>query len=168
MFPATKSSLAYQLIRGHTEENQGATANACMHTCSVICDSFQTMDCSPPGSPVHGIFQARILELIAISFSRGSSQPRDQTVSLSPALAGRFFNHCTSWEAIATANSQHQLPGLSMRFFWTPPSRLGCQVSPVAGVSTGRILLRISKKHPPIELYPNCRIMNKEMVTVWR
>ena len=73
MFPVKKSSLAYQLLRGHTEENQGATANVCMHACSVICDSSQTMDCSPPDSPVHGISQARILELIAISFSRASS-----------------------------------------------------------------------------------------------
>ena len=37
------------------------------------------MDCSPPGSSIHGIFQARVLEWVAISFSRGSSQPRDQT-----------------------------------------------------------------------------------------
>ena len=35
------------------------------------------MDCSPPGSSVHGIFQARILEWVAISSSRGSSQSRD-------------------------------------------------------------------------------------------
>ena len=35
--------------------------------------------CGPPGSSVHGILQARILEWIAVSFSRGSSQPRDQT-----------------------------------------------------------------------------------------
>ena len=35
------------------------------------------MDCSLPGSSVHGIFQARILEWVAISFFRGSSQPRD-------------------------------------------------------------------------------------------
>ena len=50
------------------------------------------MDCSPPGSSVHGILQARILEWVAISFSRGSSQPRDQTrVS---CTAGRFF---TDW-----------------------------------------------------------------------
>ena len=47
------------------------------------------MDCSPPGSPVHDIFQARILEWVAISFSGASSQPRDQTqVSW---LAGEFF-----------------------------------------------------------------------------
>ena len=37
------------------------------------------MDCSPPGSSVHGLFQARILEWVAISFSRGSSLPWDQT-----------------------------------------------------------------------------------------
>ena len=36
------------------------------------------MDCSPPGSSVHGILQARILEWVAILFSRGSSPPRDQ------------------------------------------------------------------------------------------
>ena len=40
---------------------------------------YDPMDCSPPGSSVHGILQARILEWAAISFSRGSSQPRDQT-----------------------------------------------------------------------------------------
>ena len=38
-----------------------------------------TMDCSLPGSSVHGILQAGIVEGVAISFSRGSSQPRDQT-----------------------------------------------------------------------------------------
>ena len=38
--------------------------------------------CNPPGSSVHEISQARILEWVAISFSRGSSQPRDRTLSL--------------------------------------------------------------------------------------
>ena len=37
------------------------------------------MDCSPPGSSIHGILQARTLEWVVISFSRGSSQPKDQT-----------------------------------------------------------------------------------------
>ena len=41
-------------------------------------NSYNPMDCSLPGSSVHGILQARILEQVAISFSRGSSQPRDQ------------------------------------------------------------------------------------------
>ena len=37
------------------------------------------MDCSPPGSSVHGIFQAKILEWIAVSYSRGSSRPGERT-----------------------------------------------------------------------------------------
>ena len=44
-------------------------------SCLTVCDS---MDCCPPGSSVHGISQARILEWVAISFFRGSSWPRDQ------------------------------------------------------------------------------------------
>ena len=47
------------------------------------------MDCSPPGSSVSGILQARILERVAIPFSRGSSQPRDRTCVT--CTAGRFF-----------------------------------------------------------------------------
>ena len=42
----------------------------------MLCDP---MDCCLPGSSVHGILQARILEWVAIPFSRGSSQPRDQS-----------------------------------------------------------------------------------------
>ena len=45
-------------------------------SCSILHDPI---DCSPPGSSVHGILQARTLELVANPFSRGSSQPRDQT-----------------------------------------------------------------------------------------
>ena len=52
---------------------------------------------SPPGSSAHGIFPARILQWVAIPFSQGSSQPRDETMS--SALAGRFFYHWATWEA---------------------------------------------------------------------
>ena len=45
-------------------------------SCLTLCNP---MDCSPPGSSVHGILQARTLEWVAISFSKGSSQHRDQT-----------------------------------------------------------------------------------------
>ena len=63
--------------------------------CPTLCDS---MDCSLPGSSVHGISQARILEWEAISFSRGSSWPRDQTqVS---CIAGRFFTIWATREAL--------------------------------------------------------------------
>ena len=55
------------------------------------------MDCSPPGSSVHGILQARILEWVAISFSRGSSQPGDWTQI--SCIAGRCFNLWATREA---------------------------------------------------------------------
>ena len=67
--------------------------------CPILCDP---MDCRPTGSPVNGILQARILEWVAIPFSRGSSQPRDQTqVSHS---AGGFF---TSWATREAQTSQY-------------------------------------------------------------
>ena len=53
-------------------------------------DSLRPVDCCPPGSSVYGILQARILEWIAISFSRGSFRPRDRTQVSS--IAGRHFN----------------------------------------------------------------------------
>ena len=55
-------------------------------SCATLCDH---MDYSPPGSSVHGISPARILEWAAISFSRQSPQPRDQTRD--SCLAGGFF-----------------------------------------------------------------------------
>ena len=63
---------------------------------SVVSDSCDPMDCSPPVSSVHGILQARILEWVAISFSTGSSQPKDWTwVS---CTVGRFFTDWTTRE----------------------------------------------------------------------
>ena len=65
-------------------------------SCLTLCDP---MDCSPPGSSVHGILQARILEWAAISFSRGSSRSRNWTwVS---CIAGRLF---TDWATRKTYN----------------------------------------------------------------
>ena len=63
--------------------------NEVTQLCPTLC---HLMDCSLPGSSVHRIFQAIVLEWIAISFSRGTSQPRDRTrVS---HIASRFF---TEW-----------------------------------------------------------------------
>ena len=57
--------------------------------CPTLCNS---MDCSLPGSSVHGIFQERILKWVASSYSRGSSRPRDGScISWVPALEGGFF-----------------------------------------------------------------------------
>ena len=62
--------------------------------CPTLCDP---MDCSPPGSSVHAILQAKILERVAIAFPRGSFPPRDWTwVS---CIAGRFFTVWATREA---------------------------------------------------------------------
>ena len=69
--------------------------NQCMHVCwvtSVVSDSLHPKDFSPPGSSVHRILQARILEWIAMLCCRGSSRSRVLTfVSCGSWIAGRFF-----------------------------------------------------------------------------
>ena len=60
-----------------------------LQSCPTFCDP---MNCSLPGSSVHGISQARLVECVAISSSRGLPNPRIQPEApKSPALAGRFF-----------------------------------------------------------------------------
>ena len=78
----------------------GGTCYCCLvpKLCPTLCDP---VDCSLPGSSVRGISQARILEWVAILFSRGSSLPRDQTqVS---CIAGRFF---TIWDTKEASSSR--------------------------------------------------------------
>ena len=72
---------------------------------------FDPMDCSLPGSSVHEIFQARILEWVAISFSRGSFQPRDQTRA---STAGRFLTDWATREANRKANRKDSIVVLSV------------------------------------------------------
>ena len=83
-------------------------------SCPTPCNP---MDCSLPGSSIHGIFQARILEWVAISFSRGSSQPRDR--SQVSCIVSRCF---TVW---ATMQVTTQLPKsflfpLPFEYIWKP------------------------------------------------
>ena len=88
----------------------------CVHThvrghaqlCPTLCDP---MDCSPPGSYVHGTFQARMLEWVAISFSRGSSQPRDRTrvgilISCVSCIGKQILYHCTTWKVPFTGRQE--------------------------------------------------------------
>ena len=66
-------------------------------SCPTVCDP---MDCSLPGFSVHGVFQARILEWVAISSSRGSSWLRDQTcISYVSCIGRQILYHCTTLEA---------------------------------------------------------------------
>ena len=73
------------------------TERACLLSCSVVSDSLQPVECSLPGSSVHGILQARILEWVAIPFSRGSYWPRDR-IPVS-CIASRFSTIWATGEA---------------------------------------------------------------------
>ena len=86
------------------------------------------MNCSPPDSSVHGILQARILEWVAISFSRGSAQSGIEFMSfMSPALAGGFFT-------TAAAKSLQSCLTLCDPIDGSPPG------SPVPGILQARTL----------------------------
>ena len=59
------------------------------------------MDCSPPCSSVHGIFQLRILKWVSTFYSGGSSQPKDRThISCSSCIGRQILYHSATWEAI--------------------------------------------------------------------
>ena len=78
-----------------------------------LCDP---MDCSPPGSSVHGIFQARILEWVAISFSRRSSWPRDWTwVS---RIVGRRFTIWATREVLYSLIKGNSVFIITFNFWW--------------------------------------------------
>ena len=73
----------------------------CVCVCSVMSYSLGPLDCSLPDSPVHRIFQVKILEWVAISFSRGSSWPRDRTqVSSTSCIDRQILYHWVPWEAL--------------------------------------------------------------------
>ena len=94
--PLVFRGLNYNCIRPH------AVLCWVAQLCLTLCDP---MDCSPPGSSVHGILQARILEWVAMPSSRGSSQPRDRTQVC--GFAGRFF---TVWDTRETQEYWRGLP----------------------------------------------------------
>ena len=80
------------------------------NTCSVAksCPAlWDLMDCSWPGSPVHMIFQARLLKWVVISSSRGSSWPRYW--ALISYISRKILYHCTIWEALLIIGIQYTL-----------------------------------------------------------
>ena len=83
-----------------TGESASGVCVLAAQLCPTLCNP---MDCSPPGSPVHGILQARIMEWVAISFSRGSSRPRDR-IRIS-CITGGCFTILATREAWSESHS---------------------------------------------------------------
>ena len=90
--------------------------------CSVgqLCPTlWEPMDCSPPGSSVHRIFQAKIQERLAVSFSRGSSRSRDWTHIFCISWIGRWvLYHWTTWEGQCRIYSSIKWDVLTIPTFW--------------------------------------------------
>ena len=80
----------------------------------TLCDP---MDCSPPGSSVHGILQARTLEWVAMPSSRGSSQPRDRMQISSASCVGRRVHSLPLAPPGKPNWSTKSLPNLSKSLF---------------------------------------------------
>ena len=86
----------------------------CVYACMLSCvlTLCVLMDCSPPGSSVHEISQARILEWVAISSSKRSSRPKDPThIFCVSCIARQILCHWATWEATASFNHlQYRIP----------------------------------------------------------
>ena len=75
----------------------------CFYVCSVMSDSATSRTISSAGYSLHRVSQARILEWVAIFYSRGSSWPRDQThISLISCIGKWILYHFTTWETLLT------------------------------------------------------------------
>ena len=101
---------------GHPRGRKCSSSSSCVRaqSCLTLCNS---MDCSLPGSSVHGIFQARILEWVALPFSRGSFQPRDRTQVCH--IAGGFFTIWATGEAQNTLPLCHpEYPRIYLHYLW--------------------------------------------------
>ena len=77
-----------------TTDHPGSPRAHCVCVCSVMPDYLRPHGCNPPGSFVHGIFQARTLEWAAMSSSRGLSWSRDQTQVSCVSCIGRWILYC--------------------------------------------------------------------------
>ena len=131
--PLQNPMAVYLPNRSTSQEDCSTFCHACAcilitQLCPTLCDP---VDCSPPGSSVHGIFWARIPEWVAISFSRGSFCPRNRTWVC--CIAGRFFYHlsyeglsesCGHWAwLIALLQRNDTISHISLSNRWVPSSK---------------------------------------------
>jgi len=96
-----RQSNSYQRdFLGYQSSKSLRQRGVCVCVCVCVCVPAQSlspvrlcnpMDCNPPGSSVHGILQAKVLEWVAISSCRGSSGPRDQTHVSCVSCVGRWI-----------------------------------------------------------------------------
>ena len=104
---------------------------------SVVSDLCDPMDCSLPGSSIHGIFQARVLKRVAISFSRASSPPRDRTCV---SCIGRWIlHHWGTWETDKAFIYPHRFEILGLiHIHWQKKTTISASAN-IRGVSSRKL-----------------------------
>ena len=105
LIPSSLSRLESLYTDRQTDTHMHTYTHVCVLSRPAVSNSLWPVDCCPPGSSIRGIPQVRILQWVAISFSRGSSQPRDQTQVF--CIAGGFFTIWTNREIIHTHTHTH-------------------------------------------------------------
>ena len=141
-------------------------------SCLTLCNP---MDCSPPDFSVHGILQARILEWVAIPFSRESSRLRDR--SQVSCIAGRFFTIWATREAHVLSCSSFAVQLLNCVWLFATPWIAACQASLSFTISWSfRKLMSIESVMPSNHLilcfrllllpsiFPSIRVFSNESV----
>ena len=120
--------MVYSILTESQKETHFSRVCVCCYFSRVWSTLCDPVGCNPPGSPVHGIFPARILEWVAISFSRGSSWPRDRT-----QVSRTVGRHITIWATreilrkritVKTQSEKRVSPDLHrslLPFFYSPP-----------------------------------------------
>ena len=97
-YMSVRTAFQSWLLDGIGKMDKFEGRDVCAQLCLTLCDP---MDWGLPSSSVHGILQARILEWVAISSSRGSSQPRHQiAISCTSCFGRQILYHCSTWEAL--------------------------------------------------------------------
>ena len=123
------------------------TVSVCVLSCNLLCNP---MDCGLPSSSIHVTFQARILEWAAISYTRGSSWPRDWIcISCASWIGRRIFYHHGTWEASITVSGLVAKSCLTLAV----PQTAACQAPLSMGFSRQEYWSGLT--YPPPGDFPN-------------
>ena len=133
-------------LLSHCTQNS-ESACTCAKSVQLYLTLCKPMDWSPSGSAVHGILQARILEWIAMPFSRGSSQPRDRTHISYVSCIGRWILYQTDVSGRALQQLGHM--ALKTIFYIYPQMVVNATLYP----ETHILLQPVS--HMPLQLKPH-------------
>ena len=146
----------------HTNSSVGSSLSRVHLSCS------DCRDYTPPGSSVHGILQARILERVVISFSRGSSQPRDQTCiscigkwmdsfPLPPSGKSSSFQSLSHVQLFVTPWTAAQQASLSITNSWSSLKLMSIELV----MLSNHLILCCPLLLPP-SIFPNIRVFSNE------